>query len=200
MTCSSRFLSDLTGSEQMAVWTIRRLARPADEHHSPGTERFRLPCFRTDFAPMAKALTQAVRSARSLCGTDDISLPPATTLSPTEDLLLRATAEAQNDQEQGMTSLLSTHFMHPLVLLRFSDALMQLAACLAGAGYWLSDHRPARDARRHIFTPQPASAALSSRIRPPERNIRLSASQIQGTQRSAPQFSDRKPSGHMALA
>lgn len=134
--------SDLPCSERMALWTIRRLAIPTEHEcttHMAGDRTFlTLPCFRRDFAPAANAMKNALTLTRQMLGSQTIGLPSALTITAEEWHILQATSASQSGQMQEMLLTLKKMLTHSDALFLFSDALTQLGACLAGAGYWLS--------------------------------------------------------------
>jgi len=145
MTLSPTVLSDLSCSERLTVWTVRRLARRrvgmGAEAASPAEGLF-MPCFRRDFEDVASAFAIAIERLAGLLDSHlDIAIPRAQALTRTEICILEATTAAQAGEEAAVRRILRTVFPHHHVLAPFAAAVTQLGACLAGAGHWLPRRR-----------------------------------------------------------
>ncbi|KON65896.1 hypothetical protein KOEU_05840 [Komagataeibacter europaeus] len=136
MTNTTVFMNDLSCSERLLVWCVRRLSGAGEgTGHMPGLA---LPCFRTDFAAVADAFRMALGRLRAYQnGTVDVAICSATHLTGTENRFLVAAAAAQEGREAEVRRTLRPVFTHHHVLSPFAAAITQLGACMAGAGYWL---------------------------------------------------------------
>ncbi|MCE2563816.1 hypothetical protein [Komagataeibacter sp. FNDCF1] len=165
-------MNDLSCSERLLVWCVRRLSGGGDTGASmPGLA---LPCFRADFAAVADAFHMALGRLRA-CQREpmDVAICSATRLTSTESRFLLAAAAAQEGREAEVRRTLRPVFAHHHVLSPFAAAITQLGACMAGAGYWLPrrgntpaapNQTPVTRLRRHTTTPvgtqsRPASAS-----------------------------------------
>lgn len=136
MTNTTVFMNDLSCSERLLVWCVRRLSGAGEgTGHMPGLA---LPCFRSDFAAVADAFRMALGRLRAYQnGPMDVAICSATHLTGTENRFLIAAAAAQEGREAEVRRTLRPVFTHHHVLSPFAAAITQLGACMAGAGYWL---------------------------------------------------------------
>ena len=135
MTDTTVFMNDLSCSERLLVWCVRRLSGGGATSAMPG---WALPCFRADFAIVARAFNMALTRLRTYqCDPVDVAICNATRLTRTENRFLAAAAAAQEGREAEVRSMLRPIFAHHHVLSPFAAAITQLGACMAGAGYWL---------------------------------------------------------------
>nr|WP_244191776.1 hypothetical protein [Komagataeibacter swingsii] len=136
MTNTTVFMNDLSCSERLLVWCVRRLSGAGGgAGHMPGLA---LPCFRSDFAAVADAFHMALERLRAYHnGPMDVAICSATHLTGTENRFLIAAAAAQEGRETEVRRTLRPVFTHHHVLAPFAAAVTQLGACMAGAGYWL---------------------------------------------------------------
>ncbi|GBQ66114.1 hypothetical protein AA103196_1296 [Ameyamaea chiangmaiensis NBRC 103196] len=167
-------LSDLSCSERLTIWTVRRLARRrtgAPAASAVPAEGLFLPCFRRDFDDVATAFSTALdRLATVRGGALDIAIPRAQALTATEACLLDATTAAQAGEEATMRRILRRLFPHHHILAPFAAAVTQLGACLAGAGHWLPRPRAVLTAAASDGVPadqetRRAAASLSALVR-----------------------------------
>ncbi|WP_041249586.1 hypothetical protein [Gluconacetobacter diazotrophicus] len=150
MTAGLTILNDLSCSERLAVWTLRRLAGPP---HPAGGQRtgrapagLFMPCFRRDFDDVTAAFRTALnRLAVLKMQALDLGLPAAQTLSTTESRFLDAISAAQAGEDARVRGMLRRVIPHRHVLAPFAAAVTLLGACLAGAGHWLPRRTPADD-------------------------------------------------------
>ncbi|MBS0986775.1 hypothetical protein [Acetobacter thailandicus] len=158
MTHSAVYLTDLTSSERLTVWAIRRLtSRSTTPCKRPAT--LFLPCFQQEFQTVSQAFRDALSGMTALkLPALDIRTDNILSLTTTENKLLLATEATQNEREHEARSLLRTFLPFPSVLERMMFALTTLSACLAGSGYWLSSRavRPAP-----LSNKAPVAAAIS---------------------------------------
>ncbi len=136
MTDTTVFMNDLSCSERLLVWCVRRLSGGGEGAGSmPGLA---LPCFRADFAALADAFRMALGRLRTYqLAPVDVAICSATHLTGTEGRFLLAAAAAQEGREAEVRRTLRPVFAHHHVLSPFAAAITQLGACMAGAGYWL---------------------------------------------------------------
>lgn len=136
MTDTTVFMNDLSCSERLLVWCVRRLSGAGEgTGHMPGLA---LPCFRSDFAAVADAFRMALGRLRACQNsTIDVAICSATHLTGTENRFLIAATAAQEGREAEVRRTLRPVFTHHHVLSPFAAAITQLGACMAGAGYWL---------------------------------------------------------------
>ncbi|QBL92910.1 hypothetical protein KSAC_06650 [Komagataeibacter saccharivorans] len=136
MTDTTVFMNDLSCSERLLVWCVRRLnGNPHDRSTVPGLA---LPFFRADFAAVANAFHMALARLRAFQAQPvDVAICSATRLTRTENHFLAAAAAAQEGREAEVRRALRPVFLHHHVLSPFAAAITQLGACMAGAGYWL---------------------------------------------------------------
>lgn len=136
MTDTTVFMNDLSSSERLLVWCVRRLSGQGDG--ARGTPGLALPCFRADFAAVIEAFRMAMNRLRAYQRTPvDVAICSATHLTGTENRFLLAATAAQEGREGEVRRMLRPVFVHHHVLSPFAAAITQLGACLAGAGYWL---------------------------------------------------------------
>ncbi|NHN89725.1 hypothetical protein [Acetobacter conturbans] len=138
MTVISDALADLSGDERAAVWMIRYFAGPGRPCCRLGTGTLGGLFFRKDL----DALGDSFRHALDRCAGMGVQLLDVRTrgcdaVSLTELLLLDATALAQSGDEKQMRATLHRVFVQHHVVSSFAAVTVQLAACLASAGYWL---------------------------------------------------------------
>ncbi|MBB2200779.1 hypothetical protein [Gluconacetobacter tumulisoli] len=157
MTPAALFLNDLSCSERLTVWTIRRLVgrrQPACPHGSAEARGLYVPGFRREFEGVERAFREGVARMADLgTGGLDVGLTGLQAVSPTEGQFLEAIAAAQNGDEAGVRSALRPVFPHRYVQSRFAAAVTLLGTCLAVAGHWLPRRReaprpPCRDVTR----------------------------------------------------
>ncbi|WP_086643070.1 hypothetical protein [Acetobacter sp. DsW_063] len=136
MTCSLA-LNDLSTSERLTIWTVRRLNRPLQPSLRHRTT-LAMPCFRQDFEAVSAAFRRAAsRLARRNMRLGDIGLPAAEGVTQTEARFLAATSAAQNGERTRARDILRPLFPHHAVLGPIVTAITLLGACMAGAGHWL---------------------------------------------------------------
>ncbi|MCE2574474.1 hypothetical protein [Komagataeibacter sp. FNDCR2] len=140
-------MNDLSCSERLLVWCVRRLS--GGSATTSGMPGYALPCFRADFAIVARAFNMALTRLRTYqCDPVDVAICSATRLTRTENRFLAAAAAAQEGHEAEVRSMLRPIFAHHHVLSPFAAAITQLGACMAGAGYWLPRRNPAEGSAR----------------------------------------------------
>ena len=136
MTNTTVFMNDLSSSERLLVWCVRRLSGQGDG--TRGTPGLALPCFRADFAAVIEAFHMAMNRLRAYQRAPvDVAICSATHLTGTENRFLLAATAAQEGREGEVRRMLRPVFVHHHVLSPFAAAITQLGACMAGAGYWL---------------------------------------------------------------
>ncbi|KDU94660.1 hypothetical protein CFR78_08110 [Komagataeibacter rhaeticus] len=170
MTDTTIFMNDLSCSERLLVWCVRRLS--GEGRTGGGMPGLALPCFRADFAAVVEAFHMALGRLRAYQREPvDVGICNATHLTGTESRFLLAAAAAQEGREAEVRRTLRPIFAHHHVLSPFAAAITQLGACMAGAGYWLPRRattpalpnrppvtqlrRPSRDAAARPQSPSP---------------------------------------------
>ncbi|WP_459986935.1 hypothetical protein [Komagataeibacter kakiaceti] len=154
MTDTTVFMNDLSCSERLLVWCVRRLSGGATT--TSGMPGYALPCFRADFASVARAFNMALTRLRTYqCDPVDVAICSATCLTRTENRFLAAAAAAQEGHEAEVRSMLRPIFAHHHVLSPFAAAITQLGACMAGAGYWLPRRSASAEGKGTTRTPAP---------------------------------------------
>ncbi|PYD79938.1 hypothetical protein ACM0P6_03115 [Komagataeibacter sucrofermentans] len=162
MTDTTVFMNDLSSSERLLVWCVRRLSGQGDG--TRGTPGLALPCFRADFAAVIEAFHMAMNRLRAYQRTPvDVAICSATHLTGTENRFLLAATAAQEGHEGEVRRMLRPIFVHHHVLSPFAAAITQLGACLAGAGYWLPrrGNMLAASSRMPVVRPRQVSAATA---------------------------------------
>ncbi|KAB8122574.1 hypothetical protein D3W54_15525 [Komagataeibacter medellinensis] len=156
MTDTTVFMNDLSCSERLLVWCVRRLN--GGDSTGAGMPGLALPCFRADFAAVVEAFHMALARLRAYQREPvDVGICSATRLTGTENRFLLAATAAQEGREAEVRRTLRPIFTHHHVLSPFAAAITQLGACMAGAGYWLP-HRGG--------TPAAQTRTRSTRLRP----------------------------------
>lgn len=156
MTDTTVFMNDLSCSERLLVWCVRRLS--GGNSTGAGMPGLALPCFRADFAAVVEAFHMALARLRAYQREPvDVGICSATHLTGTENRFLLAATAAQEGREAEVRRTLRPIFAHHHVLSPFAAAITQLGACMAGAGYWLP---------RRGGTPAALTRTQSTRLRP----------------------------------
>ncbi|NHO52502.1 hypothetical protein GOB87_00780 [Acetobacter estunensis] len=138
MIATSDILHELSADERVAVWMLRYLVGPGRPFCRMGFGSLGGMFFREDLDALGTAFRHALdRCSGAGVMPPDVRMRGCGAVSSTEMALLDATALAQKGDEKGVRATLRRLFPQRHVIASFAEAMTQLGACLASAGYWL---------------------------------------------------------------